>query len=61
MRIELTAKGCQVCNVRVYRVTSGMGYEGFTTRDERHERKRARTSDISDISDVSNCGYISGN
>ena len=37
MRIELTAKGGQVCNVRVHRVMSEMEYEGFTTRYEVHD------------------------
>ena len=37
MRIELTAKGGQACNVGVHRVMSEMEYEGFTTRYEGHD------------------------
>ena len=46
VRIELTAKGGQACNVRVHRVMSRMEYEGFTTRHERHEREWVKTSDV---------------
>ena len=50
VRIELTAKGGQACNVRVHRVMSGMDYEGFTTR---------KTSDINDFSDIVDSKHIS--
>ena len=59
MRIELTAKGGQACNVRVHRVMSGMEYEGFTTRHERHERECVTTSDVNDLSDIVDSKYIS--
>ena len=62
VRIELTAKGGQACNVRVHRVMSGMDYEGFTTRHERHERHErewVKTSDLNDISDIVDSKHIS--
>ena len=59
VRIELTAKGGQACNVRVHRVMSGMDYEGFTTRHERHEREWVKTSDINDFSDIVDSKHIS--
>ena len=58
MRIELTAKGGQACNVRVHRVMSRMEYEGFTTRHEQHERERVTTSDVNDFSDIVDSKYI---